>query len=467
MPPSDTLSRQDADHFLRRTGFGGNNSELTALTGMTREAAVNAAMGFVSGSAVPSGPDVGNPGWIYQESQWDAHTQAIEWWIQRMADLANPSSHPATAPAVSAPLPLHEKMALFWHDHFACAQDKIFDFPQMWDQIGLFRQSGLGNFDSLVRAASVHPAMLVFLDNQSNVASGIQENFARELMELYTCGVGNFTESDVVAMARAWTGHNTPGWNGNRWDATYVYYPDQHDHGQKTLFGITANWNGVQMAAGERDTVTELVYGVRQTQTARFIARKMFRFFAHLNPSDSVVNGLADTFIASGMEIADLVRAVLLHDEFWGASSRYALVKSPTMFVASLVRRTGLPADEMGLRWNMEPMGQTLFDPPSVAGWGQGNYWLSTVSAWGRGNFVNNQRWRANEAGVFSSLDTIDSDAAVTEVLDRFGVEDASGTTENAIRRWHSRTTGGSGTRWSTNTQGFVVGALCPEFQVY
>lgn len=467
MPASDTLSRQDADHFLRRTGFGGNDSELSALTGMTRESAVNAAMGFTAANSAPLGPDVGVPGWVNQESQWEAQTEAIDWWVQRMADLANPSTHPASPPAVSAALPLHEKMALFWHDHFACAQDKIFDFPMMWDQIGLFRRTGLGNFDTLVRTTSVHPAMLVFLDNQSNVASGIQENFARELMELYTCGVGNYTEADVVAMARAWTGHNTIGWTGSRWDATYVFKSAEHDSGQKTIFGITANWNGVQVSGGERDTVTELVYGVKQTATARFIARKLFRFFAHLNPSDSIVNGLADVFIASGMEVAALVRAVLLHDEFWGSESRYALVKSPVMFVASLVRRTGLPADDLGLRWNMEPMGQILFDPPSVAGWGQGNYWLSTVSAWGRGNFINGQRWRADEAGVFTTLDASDDDAAaMATILDLFGIEEASSTTQTSIRRWHTRTYG-SNARWATNTQGFVVGALCPEFQVY
>ncbi len=231
MPASDLLSRSDAAHMLRRTGFGGSDSELAALTGMTREAAVDAAMGFRSSDSAPGGPDVGVPGWVLGESQWEAHSDAIAWWIQRMADLANESTVPTPVPPTSDPLPIYEKMALFWHEHFSCGQDKASDFPVLWDQIGLFRRTGLGNFDSLVRAVAVHPAMLVFLDNESNVAGGIQENFARELMELYTCGVGNFTEADVVAMARAWTGHNTVGWTGSRWDATYVYRSDEHDHG--------------------------------------------------------------------------------------------------------------------------------------------------------------------------------------------------------------------------------------------
>jgi uncharacterized protein (DUF1800 family) len=466
MPASDPLSRSDAAHLLRRTGFGGSDTELSALTGMTRAAAVDAALGFTSTESAPPGPDVGVPGWVLDSSQWQAHSDAVDWWIQRMADLDNPSTTPSPVPATSAPLPLHEKMALFWHEHFSCAQDKIFDFPQLWNQNGLFRRVGLGNFDSLVRAVAVHPAMLVFLDNQSNVAGGIQENFARELMELYTCGVGNFSESDVVSMARAWTGHNTIGWTGSRWDATYVYRSGQHDHGQKTLFGIDANWNGIVVGAGERDTINELVHGVRQQATSRFIAQKLFRYFAHLDPSDSVVNSLGDTFIAEGMEIAPLVRAILLHEEFWSSTSRYALVKSPTEFVATMLRRTGLSAADIGLRWNMAPMGQTLFDPPSVAGWGQGDYWLGTVSAWARGGFTHGQRWRSQNAGLLAGLSGSSDDVAAAQaVFDLFGLEELSSTTRTAVERWHRRTYAEAA--WSTVPQGFLVGALCPEFQVY
>jgi uncharacterized protein (DUF1800 family) len=466
MPVGDTMSRQEAAHLLRRTGFGGSRSELDALTGMTREAAVNAAMGFTSDNAAPLAPDVGEPGWVRNELQWEAQQDGIEWWIQRMADLDNPTSTPGVVPGTSAALPLHEKMTLFWHEHFSCAQEKVSDFPVLWDQMRMYRRDGLGNFDSLVRSTAVHSAMLVFLDNQSNVASGIQENFARELMELYTCGVGNFTEEDVVSMARAWTGHNTVGWTGSRWDATYDYRSDRHDHQQKELFGIAANWNGIQVSGGERDTITELVYGVKQQATARFIARKLFRYFAHLNPPDATVNSLGNVFVAGGMEVAPLVRAILLHDDFWGSSARYGLVKSPVEFVTSLVRQSGLPANAMGLRWSMAPMGMTLFDPPSVAGWGQGDYWLGTASAWGRGGFVRRQRWRATSAGLLAGLaDSNDDTNAANAIFDLFGLEGVSTTTRNAVERWHRRTY--SESRWAAPPQGFLIGALCPEFQVY
>ena len=466
MPATDTMSRQDAAHLLRRTGFGGSNGEITALTGMTRRAAVNAAMGFTSTDAIPQGPDVGVPGWVNNSSQWEAQSDGIEWWIQRMADLSNPTAVPGSPPAVAGSLPIYEKLTLFWHEHFACGQDKVGDFPEMWDQMRMFRRMAMGSFDALTRATAVHPAMLVFLDNQTNVASGIQENFARELMELYTCGVGNFTEADVVSMARAWTGHNTVGWTGSRWDATYVYRSGEHDHGQKTLFGITANWNGVAVGSGERDTINELVFGVKQQATARFIARKLFRYFAHLNPSNATVNALGDVFIAGGMNIAHLVRAILEHNEFWGSSARYGLVKSPVEFTASMIRRAGFSANDMGLHWSMAPMGQTLFDPPSVVGWGQGDYWLGTASAWARGGFARGQRWRSQEAGHLANLDDSDDDeAAAQAIFDLFGLEEVSANTRNAVERWHRRTYDNA--RWSTVPQGFLMGAVCPEFQVY
>jgi len=174
----------------------------------------------------------------------------IDWWVERMVALPNPTTVPASIPTVASPNPLQERMTLFWHDHFACSQDKVSDIP----------------------------AMLVYLDNQSNVVGSEQENYARELMKLHTIGIGEFAENDVIAMARVWTGHNTVGWTGSRWDSTYVYKPDEHDQSVKTLFGITANWNGLVHSAGEREVMAEFIDGVKQRATARFISRKMFRW---------------------------------------------------------------------------------------------------------------------------------------------------------------------------------------------
>ncbi len=464
MPPASTVTRADAAHLLRRTGFGGTADEITTLTGRTRSECVDAVMGFRAGDPVPAGPDVPPPFTPVRDGQWRQHADLLDWWITRLVDMPNPTAVPSPVPPVASPTPLQEQMTLFWHDHFACAQDKVHDIGVMFDQVRLFRRAGLGSFRDLLRAVSVHPAMLVYLDNESNVAGAEQENFARELMELYTIGVGEFSEDDVIAMARAWTGHNTVGWNGSVDDHTYVYRPDRHDHGPKTLFGITADFNGIAMAPGERDVVDELCFGVKQIATARFLARKVFAWFAHPDPTEAVVSELAGVFVASGMSIAALVRAVLLHDAFWGPESRWNRVKSPVEFVVSLFRRLPVRPADAGLRWRMEPLGQILFDPPGVAGWPSGAGWLSTATAWGRGGFVQGLRWRASEAGFLAGIDTLDPAAGAGAVFDAFGIEEVSAATRSAVERWFADARAGA--RWSIPPQGFVVGALCPEFQL-
>ncbi len=471
MPATDTVSRADAAHLLRRTGYGGSEAEITALTGQTRTACVNAAMGFRSTDSIPFGPDVGVPGFVNGSSQWEAHSDAISWWVERMATLANPTTTPGTAPATAGNLPIYERLTFFWHDHFSCAQDKVSDMPVMWDQNRMFRRMAMGSFDSLVRAVAVHSAMLVHLDNQHNTVDEPQENFGRELMELYTCGVGEFTEADVVAMTRAWTGHNTVGWDNvnDFWDATYFYDTTAHDFGQKTLFGITANWNGVAQNGGERDTITELVHGVRQDVTARRIAWKLFRWFANLDPSDATVQELADVFVAANMDIGPLLRAILEHDDFWDAASRWAQVKSPTDYIVSMVRRTGADAWDLGLHWRMYNMGQVPLDPPSVAGWGSGLGWLSTASAWGRGGFASSMRWNATDTsgglGLLANLEDAGAVAGVQQIFDLFGIEDVASQTRTRLEAWFDEAHASA--RWSIPPQGFMLGALTPEFQVY
>lgn len=464
MAISDITNRADASHLLRRAGFGGSATEIAALVGRSRRDCVNAVMGFRSTDPTPSGPDVGVPAFVTKVRQWDAHSEVISWWVQRMVVLANPTTVPSPVPAVAAPTPLQEKMTLFWHDHFACGQDKVRDIPAMWDQISMFRRLGLGDFGTLLRSVSVHPAMLVYLDNQSNVKGSEQENFARELMELHTIGVGEFTEDDVIAMARAWTGHNIVGWNGSEVDSTYVYRAADHDHGLKTLFGITANWNGLVRAAGEREVLSEFVSGIKQAATARFISGKVFRWFAHYEPSAAVAQSLADVFVSSSMSISALVRAVLEHDEFWGPESRWAQIKSPTELMVSVARRSGLPVADMGLRWNMESMGQVLLAPPNVAGWGSGADWLTTASAWGRGQMMRGLRWRASDAGLLSGTDQMTATDATQAIFDFFGLEEVSAATRSELERWHSEAHAAA--RWSIPTQGFMLGSMSPEFQV-
>jgi uncharacterized protein (DUF1800 family) len=436
MPPSTPVSRADAAHFLRRIGFGGSLSEIDALVGQTRQAVVTAALDF------STAPAVVRPAVDDRSSQWQSYINGYQWWAERM---------------VATSKPLQEKLTLFWHGHFCSAMEKVNDMGAMFDQNQLFRTHALGDFHDLCQAVAIDPAMLVYLDNATNRVGAEQENFARELMELFTMGVGNYSESDVIAMAKAWTGHNSVGWNGSFYDASYVFVGARHDNSSKTLFGLTQNRNGPA-------AITEIVRGSKQQACARFIAKKLFKFFAHTNPSDAVVQALASSFIASSMSIATLVEQILLHDEFWSSASRYQRVKSPVEFVVSTLRRIPVPVADSGITWSMESMGQVLFNPPNVAGWGHNEYWLSTATAWGRGSWLGGLRWHLDDINWWGTLKDLSAGGATQKILDDLGIVDASTATRNALQSWFNLTKPQNS--WAIQPNALVVAGLTPEFQL-
>ena len=328
---------------------------------------------------------------------------------------------------------------------------------------------GLGSFETLVRKASLSPAMLISLDNYTNHYFAEQENFARELMELYTCGVGNFTEDDVIAMARAWTGHSIVGWNEGTYDRTYEYRSVEHNHNNKTLFGITANWNGVKVASGERDTIDELIWGVRKTATSEFIARKLFTYFANYWPSADAVSHLAAVMRANSMRISPVIRAIFSHEEFWADSSRYALIKNPVDFAVTFVKRCDLTLEEvgeLGLPGRLKTMGQELYEPPSVAGWGKGPKWLTSAGAWDRGEFLEGVRYKAPVEDALPVIEAGDDPLTVVDrLVDFLGLEDVSNNTEVAIREWFQDAAFNAS--WSISRNRAPIAGMCPEFQVY
>ena len=458
-----TLSRADAAHLLRRAGYGGTNAEINAFKGKTLSSAIDAVLGYTDGSSVPGGPNVGTPAFVTQENRNEAQNDSTDWWIHRMATLPQPST------VTAGPLPIHERMAFFWHDHFACNVDKVGSMEEMWDQIRLFRIRALGSFETLVRGASLSPAMLISLDNYTNHYFSEQENFARELMELYTCGVGNFTEDDVIAMARAWTGHSIVGWQDGTYDRSYEYRSVEHNHNNKTLFGITANWNGVKVANGERDTITELVQGVRKFATSEFIARKLWVYFANYWPTQQTVSDLGLVMRSNSMRIGPVIRAIFEHEDFWAENTRYALIKSPLEFVVSFVKQLNPTLEEvetLNLTSRLRTLGQELFEPPSVAGWGRGTKWLSSAGAWGRGDFLEGVR---NHDVVKDALPDIDSNddplAVVSSLVDFLGLEDVSDNTEVAIREWFQDAAFNAS--WSIERNRAPIAGMCPEFHVY
>jgi len=407
------LTRADAAHLLRRVGFGGKNNEIDALVGLTRTVAVDRVMDL------STAPPVARPAGIDQpSSQWGAWVAATTWWLQRMVD---------------TPMPLQEQMVLFWHGHFATQQSKVGEIAYLFDQQQTFRSLGLGSFRDLVQAVAVDKAMLIYLDNATNNKYVPQENFARELMELFTLGVGNYTEADVAAVAKAWTGHNQTGWVNGVFDASYKFWPTRHDTTNKTIFGITKNWDGP-------DVVDELVLRSKQSVCAAFIAKKLFAYFANTTPSDTTVGDLTAAFVGSNMNIAALVRAILLHDEFWGPNSRLALVKSPVEFVVSMMRRTGLAMPDAGLTWSLPPMGQVPFDPPNVAGWGQNGYWLTTANLWGRGTWLNYIQWGLGPTPTFGALSSMTPATGTQALFDILGIDAPSAATRARVEAWWSLT---------------------------
>ena len=433
-----TLNRQDAAHLLRRAAVGGTTAQIDSFVGMSEEAAVERLFD----TDTPGLPGFG--AFASGDQHWISQEKMIEWWVDRMV---------TSAPSIE------EKLTLFWHGHFTSGRDKIELAEPLWDQHVDMRQVGRRSFRNLLERISFGPAMLMYLDNETNVKGAEQENFARELMELFTVGNGNFTEQDVVSMAKAWTGHNTIGRtreNNFEYDATYIFQASEHDNSQKALFGTTRNWDA-------EDTLDALCTGPKAVETSQFIARKMFQFYVHDNPSQAVVDELASGFRQSNLAIGPLLRSILLHDEFWADRSRYALVKSPAEFMVDIMRRNGLTSRDEAVRWRMEGMGMTLFDPPSVAGWGQNDFWLSTARQWNKAAWVNHLKWTAQDRGILQNLERLSTQDAVDEILRFYSIFDASTATRDAMAELLNTTK--AERPWAMTSEPFAVGMFAPEVQ--
>ena len=324
----------DVAHLLRRTGFNSSTFRVGQLMPLDRPALVDAVLS-TTGAPADTPPSTLNQ---YGVSQWQQNQDLANWWLNRMTTTSTP---------------IVEKMTLFWHGHFVSSFDKVGNAFAMYGQNRLFRANALGSLGNLARAIAVQPAMLSYLDNDANVKGAPNQNFARELMELFLLGVGNYSEDDIIASARAWTGH---GLNASR---LYYFNPAEHDNGDKTFFGTTKNWNGP-------DIITEILnHPTKRVIAARFITRKLWTFFAYPQPADAIVNPLADALINSGFNIKVLLRALFLRDEFWSTAARQGLVRSPVEYVVNVLRQTHLSPGSVHPEWYLPAMGQSLLFPPT------------------------------------------------------------------------------------------------------
>jgi uncharacterized protein (DUF1800 family) len=409
----------DVAHLLRRAGFGGTATQIATLAAQPWTTTVDQLLDF---SGAPA--DV-EPAFLTDDNfaDWQREYMLQEWWLDRMATTATP---------------LQEKLTLFWHGHFATANYKVGDMRLMYQQNALFRSMAAASFLDLTQQMSLQPAMLIWLDNDFNVQGEPNENFARELMELFTLGVDQYTQADIVASARAWTGHNLLDDDRTQ----YNFYPDRHDAGQKTFMGVTQNWDGpdiINFILRDDPTHAQIA--------ARFMAKKMWEFFAYLEPDDTIVGDLAATFLANNLSIAELVRAIFNRPEFVSDTAKQGLVRTPTEWVVACLRATNLAAADSGPEWWMGDMGQLLFEPPNVSGWRPNEYWLTTSRVWARANWNRDIIWQHPigdpDHTIGDTLSAIATDVspmtvpeAVQYAFDTLGVDSPTDHTRGKLEAW-------------------------------
>lgn len=366
------LETRNLAHLLRRAGFGARPDEWTAYS----------KLGLAGTTHQLLQPEtVADPfPLLLQEMQgdyvdFDSLDSVKKWWLYRM-------SH--------TPRPLEEKMTLFWHGHFATANYKVDNPRWMWQQNETLRSHSLGNFRTMLQAVSRDPAMLVWLDGSENRKGRPNENYGRELMELFTLGVGGgYSENDVKEAARAFT-----GWQFDHDTSTFVFHPEQHDDGVKTFLGQTGNFNG--------DDVIDIL--VRHPSTASFICTKLFKFFVHETPSPADIAPLTRAYFGSGYDIRAVLTAIFTSPAFYADSAIHSKIKSPTEYIVTALRTLDAPfsATNNNLLGAGRTMGQELFNPPNVKGWSGGKTWMNTMTLITRANFAGTLTNTMSQHGTLS-----------------------------------------------------------------
>jgi len=347
------FSQRQAAHLLRRAGFGGTAGEVDVAVSLGAQGAVDAILH----PALPEPEFSAQPDADASNDSTTRNMAAQMWWLDRM---------------LRTQRPLREKMTLFWHGHFATSIIKV-PASLMIAQIELLRSLGLGHFHRLLLAVAKDPAMLVWLEGRTNVKANPNENFAREVLESFALGPGNYTADDVKSAARAFT-----GWTLDK-NFGFVFRPTQHDGGSKTFLGKSGTFGG--------EEIVSII--VEQPVHQQFICRKLLAFFVYADPEPELVDALAQTYARSGGDIALTVSTILRSNVFFSERAYRALPKSPLEFVIGTLRFLQIrkvPKDT--LAW-LGRMGQSPLAPPSVKGWEGGPAWLNPAALVARVNFVN------------------------------------------------------------------------------
>jgi uncharacterized protein (DUF1800 family) len=372
--PSTRLSPADARHLLGRTGFMPSPAETASWVGLSREAAVDKLLGDALRSQASKAPPsfVGEPirPPLRAQADVEARKEALRqlradtvalaaWWLQQMRE---------------TPTPLAERMTLFWHNHFATSVQKVRQAQGMYLQHQLLRRHALGSFRELLHGMARDPAMLVYLDGAANRAQAPNENFAREVMELFTLGEGQYTEQDIREAARAFS-----GWAVDRETWTARFRPRQHDGGEKTLLG----------RRGRFDAADALDVMLDQPAAPRFIVGKLWREFVSPAPDAGAVDGIAQRLRSSGWRVDVALRELLLGAAFWAPANRAVLIKSPVELAVGTLRQFEIQLDSaVPLVGITARQGQMLFSPPNVKGWPGYTDWITSTTLLDRKRFT-------------------------------------------------------------------------------
>jgi uncharacterized protein (DUF1800 family) len=386
-PSTGPWNSRLAAHLLRRAGFGGSPADVARLAAMRMPDAVDALMHVPEVSALPAAPadlapDRPPPGAalatppdpatlaaqrrVYMTARGQNRIALQSWFLDRM---------------IASPAPLQEKMTLFWHGHFTSAYQKGVSAQELAGQNALFRRFALGNIAELALRVAQDPAMLRYLDNAQNVKAHPNENFARELLELYTLGIGNYTESDVRESARAFT-----GWTIDRATGAFTMNARRHDDGMKTFLGQSGNFDGTAILA--------IIF--QKPAAARWFAAKLLNFFVYSDPEPELIDAVAGLLVKNRFELAPVLAVLFRSNVFYSARAYRALVKSPVEFVVGAYQLFGIAQSDRVALGALARMGQQLFLPPNVKGWDGGVAWLNSGTLLTRENFASSLTGQMN-----------------------------------------------------------------------
>jgi uncharacterized protein (DUF1800 family) len=430
-----SINYAEAAHLLRRAGFGGSPEDINGLAARGREGAVDFLINYeaIDNSALDAllFKSFGN-------ENFRLPSDIQRWWLARM---------------IHTRRPFEEKMTFFWHNHFATSYLKAF-YPYMAIQNKTLRRHALDRFDTLLVKVAEDPAMLIWLDGILNLKISPNENFARELQELFTMGITdvvtgepNYTEKDVREIARCFTGYTIKVKRKKIYKSKFRFDPAQHDNTAKEVYGQTANFTG-------EDIVTLIA---ARRATPRFLVKKLFEFFVYpLTASaedTATTEKFADVYMNGNHSIRALVRAIFVSDEFFSARARFALIKNPLEYIVSAIRCLGATYNvgndarpDFTIITRARQMGLELLNPRDVNGWDLNLGWLNTSNMLERYNFANffatNRETNPDAAGAWLTNDQLrkltepTAEATVRKLLTILGPIEADAQTVGALTNY-------------------------------